>query len=208
MSIWPSVRMHGMDLYADTTLINLSACSEPFHLRCQFHFLSVIHHTPSDVTTVQTWATFSLFRHVACLPLCSSFNDSWPFLHQQYQSYTTDFEELHLCTSWWHTQFSTADLTCLQKNWTFANYWNKQYDKLHVWQQQTNMSHSLSTCYTERAAYPCKLHPHHFNRKFNYLNLKECRKLLDSPLYVSHYCYCKAHCWDILPQDRHKTTTP
>lgn len=37
MSIWPSVR--STDLHADTT--HLSVCSEPFHMSCQFHVLSI-----------------------------------------------------------------------------------------------------------------------------------------------------------------------
>jgi hypothetical protein len=99
------------------------------------------------------------------------------------------------------THFSTADLTCLQKNHTFAHYWNSMTSSgntlLHVWKQHRNMSQSLSPCFIDSVVWPCKLHPYHFNRKCTYLNMTECRKLLDPSLYVFPYCYCKADCSDI-----------
>ena len=143
------------------------------------------HHTPSDITTVQTWATFS---------------SAVPIIHNWFWRASSLYIML------WQTPFSTADLTCLKKQKKTAPLPTTETDSmtssgntllLHVWQQHTNMSHSLSTCFTDSAVYPCKLHPYHFHWKCNYLNMTEWRKLLDFPLYVSHYCYCKADCSDI-----------
>jgi hypothetical protein len=49
----------------------------------------------SDITAVQTSATFSSFLNVSGMPLHSSSTNSWLFLAQLYQLYMTDIHINH-----------------------------------------------------------------------------------------------------------------
>jgi hypothetical protein len=193
--------MHTMDLHADTTLISLSGCSEPFHMRCQFHLLSV---QSSNTIWCHYYANLG-YIFISCT------NHTWlilkSFISVHHVANTIfhcllnlSAKEMHLCqllkqTVW---QAVVTHFSSMSDSSTLTCHSLFQLASQIVQSTLANFTHNTLT-----------------GNAIN-LNTTECRKLLDLPLCMFLTIAIVKHTVQTyltflknvhVPWDRHKTTT-
>lgn len=108
--------------------------------------------------------TFSSFLNVSGLPLHSSSSNSWPFLAQWYQMYTTDISINHTeAYNNYNCWLKNLKFTCCAK--IDAVTCNGNILLLHGWLHNTNILNLTYLLHKKHTVYPCKLCPSPFNSR-------------------------------------------